>query len=116
MPFVFAGGCDMCDLLHDPSELQESESEEDILDEGDEEVEEEHDQESEVQVPPEPEVMKAPEVSSAPKEAEKQLSKKELKKKDLAEFEAMLADFRVDPQTDNAQDELRGNCYAIYCL
>lgn len=87
--------------------VEESESEEDILDEGDEEVEEEHDQESEVQVPPEPEVMKAPEVSSAPKEAEKQLSKKELKKKDLAEFEAMLADFRVDPQTDNAQDELR---------
>lgn len=119
MPFVFAGGCescDMCDLLHDPSDLQESESEEDILDEGDEEVEEEHDQESEVQVPPEPEVVKAREVSSAPKEAEKQLSKKEKKKKDLAEFEAILADLRVEPETDNAQGESRGNCYAIYCL
>ncbi|CAL5321412.1 unnamed protein product [Camellia sinensis] len=85
--------------------VEESESEEDILDEGDEEVEEEHDQVQEEPKQPEHVVKKAPEVSSAPKETEKPLSKKEKKKKELAELEALLADFGVTPKVDNAQDE-----------
>ncbi|XP_057494080.1 uncharacterized protein LOC130779444 [Actinidia eriantha] len=87
--------------------VEESESEEDILDEGDEEAEDEHDQEPEVQVQPELVVKKAPEVSSESKETERQLSKKERKKKELAELEALLADFGVSPKTDTAQDESR---------
>lgn len=88
--------------------LQESESEEDILDEGDDEVEEEHDREPEVPVHHEP-VVKPPEVSVVPKESERQLSKKERKKKELAELEALLADFGVAPKEgSNSQNESRG--------
>lgn len=88
--------------------LQESESEEDILDEGDEEVEEEHDREPEDPVHHEP-VVKPPEVSVVPKESERQLSKKERKKKELAELEALLADFGVAPKEgSNSQNESRG--------
>ncbi|CAH2075744.1 unnamed protein product [Thlaspi arvense] len=82
----------------------ESESEEDLLDEGEEEVEDEHDQEPEVTVQPEPLVKKVPEVSSTPRETERQLSKKERKKKELAELDALLADFGVSTQMENAQD------------
>ena len=88
--------------------LQDSESEEDILDEGDDDVEEEHDHES---VNPEHEVNKPAEVSVAPKEAERQLSKKERKKKELAELEALLADFGVTPKDTNGQDESQGNMH-----
>ncbi|GMJ07238.1 hypothetical protein like AT2G25670 [Hibiscus trionum] len=84
--------------------LEESESEEDILDEGDD-VEEDLDHEPEVQVHPEPVQNKAPEVPAPPKEAERQLSKKERKKKELAELEALLADFGVTPNERNGQDE-----------
>lgn len=89
--------------------LQETESEEDILDEGDDDVEEEHDHEHEVPVDHEL-MVKAPEVSAAPREAERQLSKKERKKKELAELEALLADFGVAPkESSNGQNESRGN-------
>ncbi|OMO80486.1 hypothetical protein COLO4_24069 [Corchorus olitorius] len=91
-----------------PSKAQDSESEEDILDEGDYDMEEEHDHEPEVPVHPEPVQIKAPEVPAAPKEAERQLSKKERKKKELAELEALLADFGVAPKESNDQDESRG--------
>lgn len=89
--------------------LQETESEEDILDEGDDDVEEEHDNEPDVPVHPEPEVKKPPEVPVAPKEAERQLSKKERKKKELAELEALLADLGVPQKEGDGQDDLRGN-------
>ena len=87
-------------------DCQESESEEDVLDEGDDDVDEEHEHETEVQVhpEPEPEVKKAPEAPAPPKEAERQLSKKERKKKELAELEALLADFGVAPKEDNGQE------------
>jgi hypothetical protein len=88
--------------------LQESESEEDILDEGDDDVEEEHDHEPEA-VHPEPVVKKTPEVPLPPKETERQLSKKERKKKELAELEALLADFGVAQKDSNGQDESLGN-------
>uniref|UniRef100_A0A5B7A0A3 Putative nucleolin-like n=1 Tax=Davidia involucrata TaxID=16924 RepID=A0A5B7A0A3_DAVIN len=88
-----------------PTPVEESESEEDILDEGDDDAEEDHDHELEIPLHPEPVVKKATEVSSAPKETERQLSKKERKKKELAELEALLADFGVAPKEDN--DESR---------
>ncbi|KAL3586977.1 hypothetical protein D5086_013844 [Populus alba] len=84
--------------------VEESESEEDILDEGDDDVEEEHDHEPEA-VHPEPVVKKTPEVPLPPKETERQLSKKERKKKELAELEALLADFGVAQKDSNGQDE-----------
>ncbi|KAL5783207.1 hypothetical protein ACOSP7_008236 [Xanthoceras sorbifolium] len=89
--------------------VEDSESEEDILDldEGDDDVEDEHDHEPEVAVHHEPVVKMPPEVSAAPKEAERQLSKKERKKKELAELEALLADFGVAPKESNGQDESR---------
>ncbi|KAL2346813.1 hypothetical protein Fmac_000813 [Flemingia macrophylla] len=82
--------------------LQDTESEEDILDEGDDEMEEEHDHEPEESAKPEPEVKKEADVSvPPPKEAERQLTKKEKKKKELAELEALLADFGVAPKQNN---------------
>lgn len=90
--------------------MQETESEEDILDEGDDDVEEEHDNEPDIPVHPEPEVKKPPEVPAAPKEAERQLSKKERKKKELAELEALLADFGVAHKESEGQDDSHGNC------
>ncbi|KAK4274383.1 hypothetical protein QN277_017611 [Acacia crassicarpa] len=91
-----------------PSYVEDGESEEDIFDEGDDEVEEEHDHEPEPSVKPEHEVKRPAEVSVAPKEAERQLSKKERKKKELAELEALLADFGVTQKENNGQDESRG--------
>ncbi|CAN6681822.1 unnamed protein product [Malus baccata var. baccata] len=90
------------------AEAKESESEEDILDEGDDDAEEEHDHELEVPVNPEPVVKKPAYVPAPPKEAEKQLSKKERKKKELAELEALLADFGVAPKESDSQDESQG--------
>lgn len=95
--------------------MQESESDDDILDEVDYELDDEHDHdhehehEPEVPVHREPALKKAPEASPAPKEAERQLSKKERKKKELAELDALLADFGVSQKESNSQDESRGN-------
>lgn len=75
-----------------PEPVEETESEDD-LDE-DEDVED-NDQESEVPEHAEPVGQKI-EASPAPKEAERQLSKKERRKKELADLEALLADFRVE--------------------
>ncbi|KAJ7966095.1 stress response protein NST1-like [Quillaja saponaria] len=81
--------------------VEDSETEEDVLDEGDDEGEEEHEHEPEVSMHPEPEVSKPTEVNVAPKEAERQLSKKERKKKELSELEALLADFGVTQKESN---------------
>lgn len=59
----------------------------------------------------EPEVKKHAEVPVMPKEAERQLSKKERKKKELEELEALLADFGVTQNENNdgqGQDESQG--------
>jgi hypothetical protein len=61
-------------------------------------------------VHPETEVKKLPEVSVPAKETERQLSKKERKKKELAELEALLADFGVTQKDSNDQDESSGKC------
>ncbi|XP_028779356.1 nuclear ubiquitous casein and cyclin-dependent kinase substrate 1 [Neltuma alba] len=91
-----------------PSILEDSESEEDILGEGDDDAEEEHDHEPEQSLNPEPEVRKPTQVSVAPKEAERQLSKKERKKKELAELEALLADFGVAQKESSSQNDSQG--------
>ncbi|XP_004501275.1 uncharacterized protein [Cicer arietinum] len=93
--------------------FEDTESEEDILDDGDEDVEEEQDHEPEPEdsVEPEPEVKMHAEVPVAPKEAERQLSKKERKKKELEELEALLADFGVtqkESSNGQGQDESQG--------
>ncbi|CAA0838358.1 Unknown protein [Striga hermonthica] len=86
--------------------VEESESEDDLLDEGDDDVEDEHDPEPEAEEEKHPQpVLKNPVVASlAPKETERQLSKKERKKKELEELEAILADFGVNPK-EKAGDE-----------
>ncbi|XP_016502196.1 uncharacterized protein LOC107820424 isoform X1 [Nicotiana tabacum] len=86
-------------------ELQETESEEELLDDDEyEDVEEDHDHEPEVPERAEPVDQKI-EAPSAPKEVERQLSKKERRKKELAELEALLADFGV-AQNEKGPDEL----------
>ena len=77
-------------------------------------MDEDHDQEPEEPIQAEPVVKNVPEVSSAPKETERQLSKKERKKKELAELEALLADFGVSPKVDSTQDESHGNYLMSY--
>lgn len=72
-------------------------------------MEEEHDHEPELSPNPEHEVKKPTEVSVAPKEAERQLSKKERKKKELEELDALLADFGVTQKESDGQDESQGN-------
>ncbi|XP_019437665.1 PREDICTED: uncharacterized protein LOC109343696 isoform X1 [Lupinus angustifolius] len=88
--------------------FEDSESE-DMLDEGDDDVEEEHDPEPDYSMKPEPELQKHNEVPAAPKEAERHLSKKERKKKELAELDALLADFGVTQKESIGQDESQGN-------
>lgn len=79
-------------------------------------MEDEHDHETEPEVPvhPEPEVRKPHELSGAPKEAERQLSKKERKKKELAELDALLADFGVTPKENDGQDESSGTWKQLF--
>lgn len=85
-----------------PEPVEETESEDDLLDE-DEDVEEDNDHESEVPEHAEPVGQKI-EASPAPKETERQLSKKERKKKELAELEALLADFGVEQKEKGPAD------------
>lgn len=69
---------------------------------------------------PEPELKKHAEVPVVPKEAERQLSKKERKKKELEELEALLADFGVAPKESNdgqGQEESQGSLFrAALCI
>ncbi|KAF5176980.1 nuclear ubiquitous casein and cyclin-dependent kinase substrate 1-like, partial [Thalictrum thalictroides] len=82
----------------------ESESEEDGIDEGDDDVEDdhEHEPEPEIEAPiqTEPAVKKTPQAPVANKETERQLSKKELKKKELAELDAVLAELGMSKTND----------------
>ncbi|KAL6544282.1 hypothetical protein OROGR_010779 [Orobanche gracilis] len=80
----------------------ESESEDELLDEGGDDVDDEH--EPELQEQPQLMLKKPVEASPAPKEAERQLSKKERRKKELAELETILADFGVNSK-EKAEDE-----------
>lgn len=85
-----------------PEPVEETESEDDLLDE-DEDVED-NDHESEVPEHADPVGQKI-EASPAPKETERQLSKKERRKKELAELDSLLADFGVE-QKEKGPDDL----------
>ncbi|XP_055820653.1 uncharacterized protein LOC129889397 [Solanum dulcamara] len=84
--------------------VEETESEDDLHDEDEDEDVEDNDHESEVPEHADP-VGQRIEASPAPKEAERQLSKKERRKKELAELEALLADFGVE-QKEKGPDDL----------
>ncbi|RRT46596.1 hypothetical protein B296_00054341 [Ensete ventricosum] len=89
---------------------EESESEEDGLDIGDDDVEEEPENETEVAVANEPKKEKP--VPVPPKDAERQLSKKELKKKEMAELDALLHELGISgKESDVAQDETNGTTF-----
>ncbi|KAF3778349.1 hypothetical protein EJ110_NYTH43654 [Nymphaea thermarum] len=85
----------------------ESETEDDMLDEGDDIDEDEHEHEHEHDVPPpvEPEVKKPLQPAVAPKETERQLSKKELKKKELAELDAVLAELGLNKPSEKEESQ-----------
>lgn len=90
--------------------FQQSESEEEGLDDVDDDnEEEEHDHEPEAPIERETVVKKLAEVSLAPKDPERQLSKKELKKKELAELDAMLAELGCPKPEASGNDESHGN-------
>ncbi|KAF5742933.1 DNA ligase 1-like [Tripterygium wilfordii] len=93
--------------------VEESESEED-LEEADDDVDEEHEHEPEAPVEVEPVVKKPTEAPLVHKDTDRQLSKKELKKKELEELEAVLAELGLQKNA-NAQDEPHGNL-ALYYL
>lgn len=96
--------------------LQESESEDDGLeiDVGDDDAEEEPEHEAEVAVPAEQEVSKAAPAPLLVKDTERQLSKKELKKKGLAELDAVLAELGISTNDKNSTlKEGNGKSYII---
>lgn len=95
---------------------QESESEDDGLeiDVGDDDAEEEPEHEAEVAVPAEQEVSKAAPAPLLVKDTERQLSKKELKKKGLAELDAVLAELGISSNDKNSTlKEGNGKSYII---
>ncbi|KAI3834537.1 hypothetical protein MKW92_015113, partial [Papaver armeniacum] len=54
-----------------------------------------------------------------PKEEDMKLSKKELKKKELAELDAVLAELGIDKKETDGQDESHGNliiCFYALCF
>ncbi|WCJ29734.1 copper ion binding [Euphorbia peplus] len=96
------------DANHANEEAAEvSESEEEGLDEVDDDIEEEHenDDKLEASLAVEPIIKKPSEASSSNKEPERQLSKKELKKKGLEELDAVLAELGYAKQDTGGQDD-----------
>lgn len=82
--------------------LQDVETdEEDLDDEVDDGAEDEHEHESE-DVSAEPAVKPVAAPPAPPKDTERQLSKKELKKKELAELDAVLAELGLSGNSSNA--------------
>lgn len=84
--------------------VEESENEEDV-DEVDDDVEEDNEPEVEIPVEREPVVEKLAEASLPSKDPERQLSKKELKKKGLEELYAVLAELGYPKKESSEQDE-----------
>jgi hypothetical protein len=88
---------------------EEIESEDDGLDEEvDDDAEDEHDHEADDVVPAEPPVKNVVAPPAPPKDTERQLSKKELKKKELAELDAVLAELGLGGSSNSNQDETNG--------
>ncbi|KAL6221838.1 hypothetical protein ACLB2K_005230 [Fragaria x ananassa] len=83
-----------------------SDSEEEGVGDVDDDADEDH--ENELEVPVETETgKKLAEASPAPKDTERQLSKKELKKKGLEELDAVLAELGLGKNETSGQDESR---------
>ena len=86
--------------------LQETESEDD---DGDDDVEDEVENEPKVPVPVETGLKKPTLAASATKGAERQLSKKERKKKEDEELAAILAELGISSKDNNAGQDGRSN-------
>ncbi|GJN35874.1 hypothetical protein PR202_gb24687 [Eleusine coracana subsp. coracana] len=87
----------------------EMESEDDGLDdEVDDDAEDEHEHEAKDAVPAETTVKNVVAPPVPPKDTERQLSKKELKKKELAELDAVLAELGLGASSNSNQDETDG--------
>ncbi|XP_019463316.1 PREDICTED: stress response protein NST1 isoform X2 [Lupinus angustifolius] len=87
---------------------KESESDIEGIDDVEDDAEDDHENDFEVPAEAEPVLEKAPEPSLAIKETERQLSKKELKKKGLEELEAVLAELGYAQKEPSGQDESHG--------
>ncbi|CAL9123419.1 unnamed protein product [Musa acuminata var. zebrina] len=81
---------------------EESESEDDGLDIGDDDAEEEPEHEAEVAASTEPVMEKPVPVSVSSKDAERHMSKKELKKKEMAELDAILNELGISSKDSDA--------------
>ncbi|CAL9059835.1 DNA polymerase delta subunit 3-like [Musa acuminata AAA Group] len=81
---------------------EESESEDDGLDIGDDDAEEEPEHEAELAASTEPVMEKPVPVSVSSKDAERHMSKKELKKKEMAELDAILNELGISSKDSNA--------------
>ncbi|CAN6340816.1 unnamed protein product [Urochloa humidicola] len=92
-----------------PALEEEVLSEDDGLDdEVEDDADEEHEHEAEDAVPAEPTVNNAAAPPAPPKDTERQLSKKELKKKELAELDAILTELGLGAPSNSTQDESNG--------
>ncbi|KAK3140572.1 hypothetical protein QOZ80_5AG0402780 [Eleusine coracana subsp. coracana] len=92
-----------------PAVEEEMESEDDGLDdEVDDDAEDEHEHEAKDAVPAETTVKNVVAPPVPPKDTERQLSKKELKKKELAELDAVLAELGLGASSNSNQDETDG--------
>lgn len=108
----------MCDgiSLTEVCPLQESENEEDhLLDVGDDDVEDEHEHEPGPEPVVHEETIKEPLPTPTPqKDNERQLSKKELKKKELAELDADLAELGISNTGTNGPVGTQGKHLTIW--
>lgn len=93
--------------------MQESESEDEGLDEVDDDNDEENDHEAE-EVEQKELVVEKPAEVLPPKDTDRQLSKKELKKKELAELEAVLAELGLND--NNSQEDTSGKLVSVFFL
>lgn len=95
--------------------FQVIESDEDVLSEVDDDLDEEHVSEPDVQEDPKLVVKYFP-PAIVSKEPEKQLSKKEIRKKELEELDALLADLNITPTDKNGLAESQGIPFLVTLL
>lgn len=96
--------------------MQDIESDdEDLDDEVDDGAEDEPEHEAEEAAAEPPKTAAPP--AAPPKDTERQLSKKELKKKELAELDAVLAELGLSGNSSNAaQDGKNSKCRSTLCF
>lgn len=93
--------------------MQDIESDEEGLNDVEDDSEDENENDLEVPVDAKPVVEKPAQPSLATKETERQLSKKELKKKGLEELEAVLAELGYPQREPSGHDDSHGNIYNL---